>query len=74
MRTPNPLIRSQMLYPLSYGRLALGWVTDPSAGLHEDSETRERLRIGAGASTRAGYPSGWKVRFTEPAAYCPSPE
>jgi hypothetical protein len=21
-RTPNPLIRSQMLYPLSYGRLA----------------------------------------------------
>ena len=31
IRTPNLLIRSQMLYPLSYGRWQLRWVTIPPA-------------------------------------------
>jgi hypothetical protein len=36
IRTPNLLIRSQMLYPLSYGRSAPArW--KPRRGLHEDS-------------------------------------
>ena len=34
IRTPNLLIRSQMLYPLSYGRLhiQLFWLTDQPGG------------------------------------------
>ena len=31
IRTPNLLIRSQMLYPLSYGRMSLSCVADESA-------------------------------------------
>jgi hypothetical protein len=31
IRTPNLLIRSQMLYPLSYGRTSLSYVADESA-------------------------------------------
>ena len=37
IRTPNLLIRSQMLYPLSYGRPPNGLVTDPAGRLVEDS-------------------------------------
>ena len=35
IRTPNLLIRSQMLYPLSYGRMITAWATSksiPAAG------------------------------------------
>ena len=31
IRTPNLLIRSQMLYPLSYGRMSLSCMADESA-------------------------------------------
>ncbi len=31
IRTPNLLIRSQMLYPLSYGRMSFSCVADESA-------------------------------------------
>jgi hypothetical protein len=41
IRTPNLLIRSQMLYPLSYGRSAPArW--KPRRGLHEDSRPPRR--------------------------------
>ena len=33
IRTPNLLIRSQMLYPLSYGRLGIAWNLEQPTGL-----------------------------------------
>ena len=43
IRTPNLLIRSQMLYPLSYGRL-LCWVSIPG----KPDEAQNRSDIGDG--------------------------
>src|SRR5262245_7193131 len=48
IRTPNLLIRSQMLYPLSYGRPVRRRPLARPAGLHENSRPRGGLRIFVG--------------------------
>jgi hypothetical protein len=51
IRTPNLLIRSQMLYPLSYGRMlprsttATGATGTECIGLHMRLNPHKRLRI-----------------------------
>ena len=53
IRTPNLLIRSQMLYPLSYGRQSRGWPEDWS----RIADPRERSRIAQGVQgLRSGQP------------------
>ena len=42
IRTPNLLIRSQMLYPLSYRRPSLIW-RDPASGLVENSRPQAAM-------------------------------
>lgn len=49
IRTPNLLIRSQMLYPLSYGRPSAATVA--SAGLDEDSRPTRGVRIAVARPT-----------------------
>ena len=48
IRTPNLLIRSQMLYPLSYGRPPRRL----AGRLHEDSRLAQAVRIRAGRAGR----------------------
>src|SRR3712207_8617582 len=57
IRTPNLLIRSQMLYPLSYGRPSAAGAPAPRP--HEDSRPRARDRIARGRpSPRNPPPTG----------------
>jgi hypothetical protein len=45
IRTPNLLIRSQMLYPLSYGRMcSVVWPTSQPRRRREDLNLRSALR------------------------------
>ena len=58
IRTPNLLIRSQMLYPLSYGRsVRAGW--KPRRGLHEDSRPVVGGRIGLERRKRPLHPTSY---------------
>ena len=62
-RTPNPQIRSLMLYPLSYGRLFVLRANASSAGSHGRWPAAARCR---------GMPAGWGLRpFVRAGRPCP---
>jgi hypothetical protein len=51
-RTPNLLIRSQMLYPLSYGRLARQTADKPSLSLPEPARPFQRANATSATPAR----------------------